>query len=472
MIPTVFGALVAGVAFPILLRGTVWDALRLVLVMTLLGGSAAVILSSGSSIPPAIPAMLVLVARIWQDRGRLRGAIAAAPGAGAGPMLFFALYGVVGAFLLPRIFARAMLVAPMQPLETGGLFAVAPLTFTAQNVNAAVYLIFTATAFISGFIAARGAIEPRALARFAAVLALVHAGFGWYDIVTRGTPAWVLIDLFRNANYAMLQQGAGILPRMAGIFPEPSAFAAYGFAWCVLCSELWIRRIEPGLTGSAAAVMALSLVISTSSSAYLSLAAYALILLVRIVYLRGGPRGRQMGIVLFGLLGAVVAALAMAILLPTLAKALATVLGDMTTGKVDSESGLQRGFWARQGIDAFAVSAGLGIGPGSFRSSSIATAILGSVGVPGTAAILIVLGMILRATWRASQQPTRNDDAALAASLGCTALVMLVPAFAGAASPDPGLLWGLIAGGALGFASRTATDGADPAPRRPMAIRA
>ena len=59
MIPTLFGALVAGIAILLLWRSSVLDMLRMTLLFSLMGGSAAVILTSlgGSTIQPAILAL-------------------------------------------------------------------------------------------------------------------------------------------------------------------------------------------------------------------------------------------------------------------------------------------------------------------------------------------------------------------------------------------------------------------------------
>jgi hypothetical protein len=121
----------------------------------------------------------------------------------------------------------------------------------------------------------------------------------------------------------------------------------------------------------------------------------------------------------------------------------------MTVDKEDSDSGRQRLFWAMQGWKGFLVSGGLGIGAGSFRSSSLLMAILGSMGVVGIVTFAAYLWQVLQplrySTW------TRSEDPALsiggAASL--TALLIVIPASIAAPSPDPGTNFAIFAGAAL-----------------------
>ncbi|MEJ0022943.1 MAG: hypothetical protein WDN76_05520 [Alphaproteobacteria bacterium] len=90
------------------------------------------------------------------------------------------------------------------------------------------------------------------------------------------------LDVFRNGLYAQLDQSTAGLRRVAGIFPEASVYAAYGFMLLVFNVELWLRGILPRWSGTGAVAMATILLISTSSSAYIGLASYAIVLLTRL----------------------------------------------------------------------------------------------------------------------------------------------------------------------------------------------
>ena len=83
----------------------------------------------------------------------------------------------------------------------------------------------------------------------------------------------------------------------------------------------------------------------------------------------------------------------------------------------------------------------LGVGPGSFRSSSIFFAMLGSMGVIGILSFLSYLVAAFqpwrRSSWTESATPAEN----LGGALGSAALLSLIPLgqrFAGAATIGPG----------------------------------
>jgi hypothetical protein len=211
--------------------------------------------------------------------------------------------------------------------------------------------------------------------------------------------------------------------------------------------ELWFRDVASGRTGPAGGVLAVVLLASTSSTAYVSLGAYGLYAFLRHAFAPWGLAARKQLMFAAALLGAGVLILSLIVLVPSLAAYLWKLINLMTVDKVESASGLQRAFWARQGVGAFVASWGLGIGAGSFRSSSLITSIIGSMGIIG---ILSFLAHLLRSARLFSREtyslrlPDRNGSAA-----ATTAFVMLAPASVAAPSPDPGLLWAAMCGIAL-----------------------
>src|SRR5262249_14617011 len=147
--------------------------------------------------------------------------------------------------------------------------------------------------------------------------------------------------------------------------------------------ELWFRDVMPLRTGLAGLVLLLALLASTSSTAYVSISAYMLFVAIRFVL---GPwvmpARKQLALIAIAL-AATTLVMAAFVFMPDIATKARPVLALMTTEKLQSGSGIQRSFWARQGLSVFVNSYGLGIGAGSFRSSSVLTAILGSMGVVG-----------------------------------------------------------------------------------------
>jgi hypothetical protein len=106
--------------------------------------------------------------------------------------------------------------------------------------------------------------------------------------------------------------------------------------------------------------------------------------------------------------------------------------------------------WATQGFEAFRASFGLGIGVGSFRSSSMMTAVIGSTGVIGCVLLGAYL-LTLLAPWRRQAYLLDLDrDRGLGEAAAAAALFSLLPAVLSSPQPDPGLLFGILAGYALG----------------------
>lgn len=450
MIPTLFGLLTLALTLIVLARGTALDLLRTVMLLSLMGGSAAIVLVSlgGSTVAPAILALVFLFLRC------------ALPGTGLGPQLrraasdlgylaLFTLYGAAGAMILPRLFAGELFVTPLRPIPNGYLYAAYPLAFSPQNITSAVYLLATLVAALCAHVASQGPGAERTLPRTAAVVAGVHALLGMASVALADTPVAQVLGFFRNGFYAQLDQTVQGYVRMAGIWPEPAVYAAYGFGWLVFVTELWLRDVERRWTGPGAALLGTALVLSTSTTAYLGLAAYGLILGARVIFLPGAIPLRK-GLALLGL-GLVAAILGLGLVVASRSSALAFshFIAHFTTDKLASASALQRAFWAAQGIDAFSVSHGLGVGPGSFRSSSIATAILGSTGAIGSLAVLAHLARVFKPLYRSTwlRAPGPRTGTGIAASWA--AVVMLIPACFSAATPDPGFVWGMFCGVSL-----------------------
>lgn len=424
--------------------------LRLVLFFSLMGGSAALILTSlgGSTVQPAVFAVAFLLLRCLL------------PGPGQGARLrlaardqlllaFFVLYGVAGAMLLPRIFAGAIDVTPMRPIPSRYAFAAFPLAFSTQNITSAVYLGVTLTAALCSHMASQAEGSERVIARTAAIVALTHAALGLCSVFLAGTPVSGVLKFFRNGFYAQVDQSFQGFVRMNGIWPEPSVFAAYGFAWFVFVTELWLRDIDKRWTTWGALILGGALLISTSTTAYIGFAAYGTIIGLRILLLPGSVSLRKSLTFLAGGMIGLAGLLGLIAVNADAAAALGDFIARFTVDKASSASALQRGFWMRKGIDAFWISNGLGIGPGSFRSSSLVTAILGSTGVIGAAAVVMYLLKVFKPLHRSTYIRVTETRKATGIAASWAAVVMLIPTSFSAATPDPGLVWGCFCGMSL-----------------------
>jgi hypothetical protein len=457
MIPTHFGVLVAGVALLLLWRSSIIAMLQMVFLFSLMGGAAAITLPSlgGSTVQPAILALGFLFLKcILPGPGQAKKFEFAAK-----DLFFlavFILYGVAGAMILPRIFADAISVTPMRPIPNGYIYAAFPLNFSSQNITAAIYLLATLIAAICGHVAAQSERSEIVIARTAATVAATHALLGLSGVIFSGTQWTSVLKFFRNGFYAQLDQSFDGLVRMNGIWPEPSVFAAYGFAWLVFTTELWLRDVEPRWTGRSTLILAFALLISTSATAYIGLAAHSLIIGLRILLFPGSVSARKALVFLSAGMTGLAAILALLAFSPEAATGLADLVSKFTVDKASSASALQRSFWAKQGVEAFWASGGLGIGPGSFRSSSIVTAIIGATGLIGSTAILMQLIRVFKPHYRSSY--LRVDDKRLATGVAASwaTVIMLIPATFSSAAADPGFIWGMFCGFSLALRQTSA----------------
>lgn len=447
---TPFGILVLLIGGYIMLRGSTIAMLVFVMLTTLMGGSAAFYLATGSSVLPSIEAVMLLAVRCVMPTYRPIGTLRSALGANL-PLLLFTFYGVAGALVLPFVFAGSMDVAPLRPIFSPNPFATAPLGFTPQNLTSAGYLFTTMLGAICAYTAVQAPGAEHRIARIVAIMAITHALLGFASVVFAGTPPAAVLDFFRNALYNQLDQEVGGLSRMNGIFAEASNYAGYGFIYFVFVTEMWLRDIDRRWTGRAALLLLSALVLSTSTTGYIGIAGYVVILTVRQVLFPATIAPSKLVAIAIGLLTVAVATLALFAIRPEYLKTVDLVYRLMIVNKSESESGLVRLMWARQGIEAFWVSGGLGVGVGSFRSSSLGTAILGAMGVIGVATYAAQLLRVIQPLRQSTFSRTGNSRTDVGVAAAWTIIVMSIPAFVSAPSPDPGLNWGLLVGIALGL---------------------
>ena len=217
----------------------------------------------------------------------------------------------------------------------------------------------------------------------------------------------------------------------------------FGF-WLVY----WLRATPSRLTGWALVMTALVLVRSTSSSAYVSMAAF-LVTVGAIAVARDLGRSadrRILSLVIWGVIGIWLAALAVGAgyaLIDDVKAFFDRALFD----KLDTASGIERMSWNLRAFQNFTDTALMGAGLGSMRASNWLLACLGSIGVIGTGLYLAFLGALFAA-------PARREDrdrAAAIAGLQAGCLAMFISAMLTQPTPDLGIIFFAMAGLAVGL---------------------
>jgi hypothetical protein len=404
----------------------------------------------GSSVPPAYLALCFLIARLTLPGAYRTGALVDAARTNFFLVIFVA-YGATTALILPRIFAGAINIVPLRATKLDFLLQTFPLEYTSQNVTTAVYLVGTLLAGLAATAIGRSNAAPQVLVKWGTVIAGIHVYLGFSGALLDGTAYAVVLDAFRNGAYAQLDHSFDGMSRMKGIMPEASSYASYAFLWFAFHFECWIRNVLPRWTGPAAAALGAALIFSTSSTAYVALAGYSVILTLRCLAVPSTVTLDKLFTIFAVSWIVATAGVAVLAMSPATATRFSNMILHMTIDKADSTSGIQRAFWAKQGFQALVVSKGLGIGAGSFRSSSLITAIIGSMGVVGILAYLCQLFNVLKPLRNSTYVNPPDLRSRVGAALSWTVVMMLIPAGIGAASPNPGADFAILGGLALAF---------------------
>ncbi len=465
---TIIGAIQVLFGLVLLLAGSVEAMFAFLLVTTLFSGSAAIVLASGSSIPPIDFALLFMAMRlVVPGSGQMRATVHAVEANGW--LLVFVVYGLVMAFAGPRLFAGQFAFAPLRA-ETGATytsrlsFLLATRSFepSPQNMTSSIYLVGTLVAATVAHVACKAPAGRMTLVRTMVLVGIVHCLFGVLSVVGRGTAINDVLGFFRNGSYAQLTQDVEGISRMSGISTEPSTYAAFGVIWFVFLAECWLRRVNPWLTGTAAACLGAALLASTATTAYVGLAAWFGLVGLRSLFVPGAmPADRALWLAVLGL-GAVVAGSLVLLWQPQLVDRIMLFSQHILVDKLSSESGIQRRFWALQGYHAFIGTYGIGVGPGSFRSSSLFTAVIGCVGAVGALALLAHALIAFKPMRWSTYVPASDPDLAVAGACAWAMLMALVVAGINAPSCDPGSDFALLSGAALALRGRSARHAARP----------
>jgi hypothetical protein len=382
-------------------------------------------------------------------------------------LLLFGVYSVFSAIFLVRLFAGSFLVFPLTfdllgtKVSTVFHSTMKPLSPVNSNISQTSYALLSVLFFIvaADVFRRRG---PAILETGLVWAAGLNIMLGALDFAG----ADGVLSLVRTADYALgNEQRVFGLPRVIGGFSEGAAFGAFSAAMFGYFAPSYLigRQARHGVLAAGNAVCTL---LAFSSTGYAALI-FALVLLV--LHSRrflGRGLSRSFGHWLVILASFAVLALCVA----AVATPLMTTIGDIADRlflqKAGSASGLERGAWARSGLNAFVQTWGLGAGVGSLRANGLASVFLGSVGIPGT---LFFLGFL----WSAlgPVPPIANPNGRRLFCAGRVgALTGLGAMMVSATTPDPTLI--LVSLAAIASVARQYDDlPARTAARPPVPLR-
>ena len=403
---TAFGILV----LPICLACSLSPELLLCVVIYTGGFEAAASLVLGSfGVQPNIPPTLLfmghlLVLRMMGSRFRGNAEVVRA----MAPLLIFIACVLVGAVILPHLFAEGVSIWPQKSDE----HAQVPLTFSAANITQSAYMIldiafvWCCATYIASF-----PVRTRRLVSAYFGCALLVVGIAVWQFASRVAGIPFPNDFFySNPGWLVYpDQAIGSVPRTNGPFSEPAALAAflcgptYASAWLLMHGR-GSRLVKWTLAASV-----FGMVLSTSTTGFVILfigAGLAGLYVLTKAKPRVARRFRQVAIPV--VVAGFFVVVSTPILFPSIADAVGNVI-TQTLSKSDSDSYEERTQADNDSMALVLSTYGLGVGWGSNRSSSLIPGVLGNAGVPGAILILWTLASI-RKEIRIMRDFIQNSD--------------------------------------------------------------
>lgn len=375
--------------------------LQVAFIAAIFEAGAAFIFGSFGLQPALVPG-LVFVAYVvvqymlgmrYQGEGQILKTLA--------PMLALLVYAVLSILVLPQMFQGRIMVWPQRPDMLDPDYV--PLAFTSGNVTQTLYLaLYTMVAVCAALLVTRRGIRFESLLRAYLLGGYLVIALTFWDFAYRVAGVPFPTDVvYSNPSWAIVNQTIGPVPRIQATFSEPAALAFYlsGLFFCCLWLNAKGRRIMR--VDILLGLCILAMLCSTSTTGLLTLAAgFPMMMGVAVLSGNHAILGR---LVKTGMTLLVIGAVAIGPLLifkPSLKDEVGQVI-TATLSKGDSES-----YQERSGLDGAAIgtlgqTGGLGVGWGSFRSSSLIPGLAANGGVFGLAMVLLlawqVTGLLRRA---------------------------------------------------------------------------
>jgi hypothetical protein len=337
------------------------------------------------------------------------------------PLILFAGYAALSALLLPVVFAGRVSVFP--PREGLTLSSLSLLEPAATNLSQAGYVVFLAAFAIGASLLVARDDRAGAFARTYVLTGMLVVALGVYQIMAHyvGLPYPERLLYSNPVYYQGFEQAIGTVKRMSSAFTEPSGLAYYlagvfGYA-LVRCAQSE-RPLRPGVI---ALVALAGLLLSTSTTAYLTV---AVILPVAAVILPGGG-GRTRILAFAGIAAAAFGVLGWWLV----TRAGSDVLAGLALITLVDKTGTTS-FLHRIGADVHSLSLvpttlGLGVGWGSNRASSLVTTLLSTGGIIGTT-LLLWFAWRVASLVKVVKPGLPHTDRDRTAALGFSVIAMLV----------------------------------------------
>jgi hypothetical protein len=402
--------------------------LFIIFIPCMLLGSAAVATSDSLSVQPAHLMLGFALVVVFSQRYYLNLAVEGLSYPRAGFwLLCTTLYGVIGAFVFPRILAGVTFVNAIGISDYGLSYDTIPLGSTSGNFTQSVYFCGDLMCFLICYAYARTPVGFYVIFRALIYYSIGNILFAVLDIVTFWTGTAYLLDFIRNSTYVLQADTVVLgLKRINGSFTEASAFAGVTLGVIGFVGRLWLFGIMPLITFPIALISLLLLVFSTSTTAYAALPFLILYLYFGSIWsaVHGRATSSSLGFVLISPLTFIVLIILIGFS-SSMVGSISDFLDVVIFNKAASQSGVERGILNDVALTNFFETFGLGTGIGSSRASSFAIAVLANLGAFGAVTYCLFLYRLLVVSKPDDSTISKINAAARAGCFGllCAALV-------------------------------------------------
>ena len=424
----------------------------------LLQAAAALFIGTAQLVPGQLAAAFFILAIAIRQGGLAAMMKVITPMQTGFILLALTFWGVFSAIVLPAVFQGSFDVYPLTNPNMLAALVEYPVGPNPSNLNHSFYAVMNLVTFVAVAAMARttNAVLAGAYAIvFASALNLVLA---FLDVATHAVGMASALDIIRNAEYAQhFTQTIMGMKRISGSYPEPSVFATMSVGLFAFCLRLWRGGVLSSLSGPIAAGTLFAIIMCTSSTGYVALAAYlAVVYGMAMARMDSGSvrrslfTSRRALFISFGPMAALVGVMLVAFR-PDLLTPVTDIFDASLTTKLQSDSGEERMRWNMSGLQNIIDSYGMGTGLGTIRTSSFIIGVPAQLGLFGTLLFAVFFVRIFSAPKIKPQTIEMDRALQVAAAARSSCFAFLLAACVSSGVLDLGLIFYSAAGLACGL---------------------
>ncbi len=364
------------------------------------------------------------------------------------------LWAAMSAFVMPRLFYDAFNIYPPDEITAMGQIIERPLIPRGSNITQTIYLLGNLLAFTAAAAFARNHNAMRSVAFAVLIAGMVNLFFAVLDVVTHEIGMSHLLGFIRNAIYGQgFSHEVFGMKRITGSYPEASTYAIVTTGLFAFLLRLWRGGIDLPLLLPVTGALFVTLLLSTSTTAYVALAAYFAVVYGRqftgsdrsLPLTRKGATRQGVLVSLLPFAGLGIAAIIA--LKPDLLDPVNELFSEGIANKLQTQSGQERTRWNLASIDALVQTFGLGAGMGSVRASSLIISLLANLGLIGAAFFFIFMARVFTYdTLKPRLAGPLAESQQIAAAARSGAFAIFIALSVSGTMPDPGIQFSVFAG--------------------------